>query len=144
MVATISLCLPIESYASSPSQPNTNTMAITKVAVAFALFVAVVLADQRPYSYSAPASRDSDDSAEAPKYEFQWLVDEEGNNFNQAESRDEDNTRGSYVVDLPDGRRQTVTYSVDGDSGFVAEVSYEGEAQYPEQESRESYRPSYQ
>ncbi|XP_047471424.1 proline-rich protein 3-like [Penaeus chinensis] len=40
--------------------------------------------------------------------------------------------KGSYYVLLPDGRLQKVAYTVNGDSGFVAEVSYEGEAQYPE------------
>lgn len=32
---------------------------------------------------------------------------------------------------LADGRLQKVTYYVEGDSGFVAQVSYEGEARYP-------------
>ncbi|XP_045107133.1 uncharacterized protein LOC123502046 [Portunus trituberculatus] len=49
------------------------------------------------------------------------------------EARDGDNTQGYYFVQLPDGRLQKVTYSVQGDSGFLAEVTYEGEAQYPQQ-----------
>ena len=55
--------------------------------------------------------------------------DDSNNDFGQNEERDGDVTSGSYYVALPDGRIQRVTYSVDGDGGFLAEVTYEGEAQ---------------
>jgi len=51
--------------------------------------------------------------------------DEYYNDFGQKEARVDDKTSGSYWVDLPDGRRQTVNYHVDGKSGFVADVSYD-------------------
>merc|ERR1712001_495802 len=37
-------------------------------------------------------------------------------------------THGEYSVQLADGRIMRVVYKVDGDSGFIADVSYEGEA----------------
>ncbi|XP_042866864.1 pro-resilin-like [Penaeus japonicus] len=50
---------------------------------------------------------------------------------NRLEARDGDNTQGSYYILLPDGRLQKVTYTVNGDPGYVSDVTYEGEAQYP-------------
>lgn len=44
--------------------------------------------------------------------------------FGAQESRKGDHTKGSYDVLLPDGQRQTVTYYVDGKSGYVADVKY--------------------
>ena len=44
---------------------------------------------------------------------------------------------------LPDGRLQKVTYSVNGDGGYVAEVSYEGEATYPEVKPYSQPAPAY-
>ena len=43
------------------------------------------------------------------------------------------NIEGEYTVALPDGRIQHVTYHADGGyGGTVMEVSYQGEAHYPE------------
>jgi hypothetical protein len=53
------------------------------------------------------------------------------NNYGQSETRDGYSTEGEYFVSLPDGRLQKVTYSVSGDGGYVADVQYTGEAQYP-------------
>ncbi|XP_076059609.1 uncharacterized protein LOC143036247 [Oratosquilla oratoria] len=73
---------------------------------------------------------------DSPKYDFNYAVkhDYSGNDFGHQETRDGYNTQGSYSVLLPDGRLQTVTYTVNGDSGYVAQVTYEGEAQYPHYE----------
>ncbi|XP_069973270.1 pro-resilin-like [Penaeus vannamei] len=99
--------------------------------------VAVAAADRRPYSYSAPQFS-SEESGPA-HYNFEWKVDHDdsGNNFGHQEARDGHDTQGSYYVQLPDGRLQTVRFAVDGDSGFLPEVSYEGEARYPD--SSESF-----
>ena len=73
------------------------------------------------------------------------MVDDySGNNYNAQEARDGYDTQGSYYVLLPDGRHQTVTYYVNGDSGYVAEVTYQGEAQYPQGQQGYGSGPSYQ
>uniref|UniRef100_A0A0P4W9P4 Pro-resilin n=1 Tax=Scylla olivacea TaxID=85551 RepID=A0A0P4W9P4_SCYOL len=88
-------------------------------------------------------------SSEEAKYEFSYQVkDDEGNDFGHEERRDGDHTQGSYYNELPDGRRQTVTYEVKGDSGYVADVKYSGEAHYDSgsyesRESRESESREY-
>merc|ERR1712126_311841 len=77
---------------------------------------------------------------ETPKpYAFEYGVadDHGGAKFAQSETADGKLTSGSYSVNLPDGRVQTVTYTVDDYAGYVADVSYEGTAQYPE------YKPTY-
>ncbi|CAL4079297.1 unnamed protein product [Meganyctiphanes norvegica] len=107
-----------------------------------------------PPSYSPPSAppaaayRAPQDLAPA-KYDFDWSVkdDASGNDFGQSESRDGDFTEGSYYVLLPDGRLQRVSYYVDGDSGFVAEVEYEETNQGRYQAPKPSYsapQPSYQ
>ena len=79
---------------------------------------------------------------DAPKYQFAWQAVAGGKGgygddsnsgeqaeFGHAESRDGDNTKGKYFVQLPDGRLQTVEYYVNGDSGYVAKVSYDGKSE---------------
>ncbi|XP_037805097.1 cuticle protein 21-like [Penaeus monodon] len=76
-----------------------------------------------------------------PKYNYNYGVADSysGANFAASESRDGYKTEGSYTVDLPDGRKQIVKY-VDNGDGYVAEVTYEGEAQYPEHTA--AYKPA--
>ncbi|XP_063884607.1 cuticle protein 21-like [Scylla paramamosain] len=100
----------------------------------------------RAPSYNAPApSYNAPEPVSPPKYDFSWNVkdDYSSNDYGHQETRDGYNTQGSYYVQLPDGRLQEVTYTVNGDSGFVAQVMYHGEAQYPTQQSYGS-APSYQ
>ena len=65
-------------------------------------------------------------------YQFSWAVKDEPtqNDYSHQETSDGQVVTGSYRVLLPDGRTQIVTYRVEGDSGFVAEVKYEGEAKF--------------
>ncbi|XP_064122439.1 cuticle protein 18.6-like [Macrobrachium nipponense] len=97
--------------------------------------------------FERESSEESYESTEA-KYDFDFAVkhDYTGANFGHQESRDGQETKGSYYVQLPDGRLQTVRYYVDGNSGYVAEVSYEGEARYPDSDETRGYsrpRASY-
>ncbi|XP_069974143.1 larval cuticle protein A3A-like [Penaeus vannamei] len=124
-----------------------------------ACLAVVAIADQSPYpappayappappAYAPPAPyhpppkayhAEPDYPDVPPKYNYNYGVADgySGANFGHSESRDGYKTEGSYTVDLPDGRKQTVKY-VDNGDGLVAEVTYEGEAQYPE------YKPTY-
>jgi len=58
--------------------------------------------------------------------------DYSGSNFGASEQRDGLAAEGTYYVNLPDSRVQKVSYSVNADGGYVAEVSYEGTAVFPE------------
>lgn len=82
---------------------------------------------------------------EPPNYQFKYEVKDEytGQDFGQEEARSGYNTDGEYQVLLPDGRRQIVTYRIDDpESGFVADVRYEGEAkEYHYEPKPASYQP---
>nr|XP_053635416.1 pro-resilin-like [Cherax quadricarinatus] len=69
-------------------------------------------------------------------YNFNYGVSAGDTNFGQQESGDGSNVKGTYYVNLPDGRVQTVAYWADG-SGYHPTVTYQGTASYP------SYAPSY-
>ncbi|XP_057368945.1 cuticle protein 19-like [Daphnia carinata] len=94
-------------------------------------------------AYSSPAypkpsyAKPSYDYAPVP-YNFAYAVKDDYtyNDYGHQETSDGYAKTGSYYVLLPDGRMQTVTYKAD-ENGYVADVSYKGEAKYPE------YKPSY-
>ncbi|XP_042866882.1 pro-resilin-like [Penaeus japonicus] len=90
---------------------------------------AVAVAFGHPESaYSVPV-----DPEKPAKYSFNYQVQDDAseNDFGHQEARDGPDTQGSYQVQLPDGRLQKVSYTVSVDSGYVADVMYEGEPQYP-------------
>ncbi|XP_063605526.1 cuticle protein 19-like isoform X1 [Penaeus indicus] len=88
-----------------------------------------------PHVYDARTSHSfhpDPDEVHEP-YDFTYTVrnDESGADFAHSEASDGASVRGSYTVLLPDGRRQTVTYVVDSQTGYTARVSYSGEAHRP-------------
>ncbi|KAK4325235.1 hypothetical protein Pmani_004194 [Petrolisthes manimaculis] len=132
-----------------------NITMLCKIVFVALVVVAAVGADRpssyrppRP-SYRPPTYRTQDPVGPA-EYDFNWAVnDHEGNDFGHNEAGNGYNTEGSYYVQLPDGRLQKVTYTVNDDSGYLAQVEYQGEAQYPQQSykpapSYQRPRPSYQ
>jgi len=67
-------------------------------------------------------------------YTYQYAVadDYSGSRFTASETDDGTAARtGSYSVNLPDGRIQTVNYHANDIDGYVAEVTYTGEAAFP-------------
>merc|ERR1712018_396162 len=83
-------------------------------------------------AYHAPVVKVVKEAPEPYTYTYGVADDYSKANFNAAETGDANGVvGGSYSVSLPDGRIQTVTYTADHVNGYVAEVSYSGEAVYP-------------
>ncbi|XP_073987056.1 uncharacterized protein [Rhodnius prolixus] len=79
--------------------------------------------DQHARSYTLAGGNEISEPA---KYDFNYDVSdgEQGVEFGQEESRDGEETNGSYHVLLPDGRRQRVQYTA-GQYGYKPTISYE-------------------
>ncbi|XP_076065107.1 uncharacterized protein LOC143039134 [Oratosquilla oratoria] len=104
--------------------------------VILAALVVVAAAAPKPDSpppYGYPAPHPPVYKEPGMPYDFAYAVKDEysGNDFAHDEKSDGDVTSGSYRVALPDGRTQIVTFTADHHKGFVADVTYEGEASYP-------------
>merc|ERR1711892_153514 len=64
---------------------------------------------------------------------YSYGVKQEQGTFTKKEQQDEaGNVIGEVVVPLPDGRIQTTNYNPHFYDGYVADVKYSGEAQYPD------------
>ena len=99
--------------------------------LASALFSASLAAG--PPAYGAPAPYVEEKLPPQPyAYEYGVADDYSKANFKKSETQDAGgNVAGSFTIALPDGRIQTTTYTADHTNGFVAEVTYSGEAVYP-------------
>jgi len=65
------------------------------------------------------------------EYQFSYAVEDgnSGNQYGHSENRLGSATEGAYHVLLPDGRVQTVEYTVDSYAGYKATVHYDGVSQ---------------
>lgn len=97
--------------------------------------------------YAAPQYAAAEYPDEKPLYRYEYSVNDNENGpltFNAVENRDGTDASGSYSVLLPDSRIQTVTYTVDPVNGFLAQVTYSGEARFdpvPVYKPAASYSP---
>merc|ERR1712214_26189 len=104
--------------------------------VAHAVHAAPVVHAAPAYHAPVKAGYVADDLAEQSPYSFTYAVadDYSKSSFNAEGTSDgASNVAGSYSVALPDGRVQHVKYTSNGYDGFVADVTYEGTAVYPEE-----------
>ncbi|XP_069986205.1 pro-resilin-like [Penaeus vannamei] len=101
------------------------------VVVLAALGVAVALPQYNSApAPAAPAQYGTSEPVDPASYTFSYDANDAatGNQYGHAEQRQGAQSSGEYRVLLPDGRTQVVRYTVEGDSGYVAKVSYEGGA----------------
>merc|ERR1719336_2821323 len=100
-----------------------------KVLAAAALIAVATAAPAGPPAYGPPVEKLP---PQPYAYEYGVADDYSHSNFKKTETQDAGgNVAGSFTIALPDGRIQTTTYTADHTNGFVAEVSYSGEAIFP-------------
>merc|ERR1712106_398669 len=104
---------------------------------AFITLAMVAAASAAPQYAAAPVVHavTAPDLAEPSPYTYTYAVADDYSKaaFQQAESNDGTGAvSGSYSVNLPDGRIQTVTYNANDLTGNIATVEYSGVAAYPE------------
>lgn len=101
-------------------------MMFVKGLFCFVLFASILLIQGRPQGDSMTKT-----SEKPEPYEYQYKVEDKpsGNYYGQNEvGKDTGRIEGSYFVYLPDGRLMTVTYYVDGESGFVPKITFQDNA----------------
>ncbi|XP_064086331.1 adhesive plaque matrix protein-like [Macrobrachium nipponense] len=97
----------------------------------YLLTVGLVLS--APSDSYGPAKHQQTYKEEPTPYKYNYNINDKyaGTDFGHNEESDGHTVKGSYTVQLPDGRKQTVNYIADHYQGYQAEVTYYGEAQYP-------------
>ncbi|QQP41938.1 Putative LOC100870303 [Caligus rogercresseyi] len=111
------------------------------ICLILALSAPLALADEPTYEPAPPSYKPI--PHKLMPYNFEYGVNDQysGANYKAQETADGNVVSGSYTVALPDGRIQTVTYTVDEYSGYVADVKYEGTPVYPKYEPQPYGKP---
>merc|ERR1711910_270101 len=123
---------PLVHHAVHPVAHPVVAHAVHAPVVAHAVHKPVVVA--APAYAPAPAYKAETYPDEASPFTYAVADDYSKANFNAEETSDgASNVQGGYSVALPDGRIQHVKYSSNGYDGYVADVTYEGTAVYPEE-----------
>lgn len=80
------------------------------------------------YSFSPIIIQEQESAPSKKHYAFSYTVKDKasGDDFSHTQQQKDGAVKGSYNVQLPDGRMQIVNYIADN-NGYRAEVSYEGE-----------------
>merc|ERR1712112_526601 len=110
---------------------NTDTD-MYKVLLTTVLCSTTLAAPAGPPAYAPAPSYHEKEVPQPYAYEYGVADDYSKANFKKTETQDGNgNVAGSFTIALPDGRIQTTTYTADHTNGFIAEVTYSGEAVYP-------------
>merc|ERR1711963_1259817 len=117
--------------------PDTFHTTLSDMASKVVLAALLALGHSSPVAQYAPAPYPAEAAYPdiKPSYNYQFGVNDpeySGAVFSHQENREDYNTQGEYRVNLPDGRVQIVSYTA-GPEGYVADVTYEGTAVYPEE-----------
>merc|ERR1719483_902448 len=98
-----------------------------------------------PAPYAPPVHHAPAYKEPARPYQYEYGVADQYSGAQFAETQTQDAAgvvQGSYSVALPDGRTQTVNYHADHHGGYVAEVTYEGTAVYPDHHPAPYHAPA--
>merc|ERR1719205_35788 len=121
---------PVAHHAVHHAAPAYHAASVVHAAPAYHAPAVHAVAHAAPAYHAAEVYPD-----EVSPYTYNYAVadDYSNSNFNAAETSDgTGKAEGSYSVALPDGRIQHVNYHVDDYAGYVAEVTYDGQAVYPD------------